>query len=147
MHQPAPARRRLLSLLTRAFLSLWALGVAGVTAAFLKPPRAKLELGGSSRTLRVGPLADLAVGQGKLVRHGSEPVLVVRPRPDEVVALSGVCTHLHCVLHWDAGRAAVLCPCHAGSFDLSGNVLSGPASRPLPVYDAEVQGGEIHVHL
>jgi len=145
--QPAPARRRLLSLLTRGFLSLWGLGVVGVMAAFLKAPKQKLELGGSSRSLRIGPLADLGVGEGRLVRHGAQPVLVVRPRVDEVVALSGVCTHLRCVLHWDAGRSAVVCPCHAGAFDLNGNVLFGPASRPLPVYSAEVQGGEIHVHL
>jgi cytochrome b6-f complex iron-sulfur subunit len=145
--QPAPARRRLLTLLSRAFLSLWGLAVAGITAAFLKAPRSKLELGGSSGTLRVGPLADLGVGEGRLVRHGARPVLVVRPRDDEVVALSGVCTHLRCVLHWDAARSAVVCPCHAGAFDLNGNVLFGPASRPLPVYSAEVQGGEIHVHL
>jgi cytochrome b6-f complex iron-sulfur subunit len=106
-----------------------------------------MERAGGERVLRAGLLDSLPVGQGRLVRHGSRPLLVIRPRPDQIVALSGICTHLRCVLHWDAERSIVACPCHAGAFDLRGNVLAGPPGEPLPQYHAEVRGGEIVIHL
>ena len=41
-------------------------------------------------------------------------------------AVSAVCTHLRCILNYDRERHGFICPCHAGRFDLAGNVLGGP---------------------
>ena len=46
-------------------------------------------------------------------------------------ALSAVCTHLGCILNYDDLNKNFLCPCHRSKFDLSGNVLQSPASKPL----------------
>lgn len=140
-------RRRLLDWAARVFLSLWGVGFLAVVLSFLKGPRSRRERAGGDRVLHAGSLESLPVGQGRLVRHGSQPVLVVRPRPDQVVALSAICTHLRCVLRWDAQRSLAACPCHAGSFDIQGNVLAGPPGAPLPRYSAEVRGGEIYVRV
>ncbi|MEE9218638.1 MAG: Rieske (2Fe-2S) protein [Acidobacteriota bacterium] len=140
-------RRSILQWLGRIFLSLWGVGFVAVVLSFLKVPKTRMERAGGQRTLRAGALDDLAVGAGLLIRHGAQPILVVRPRPDQLVALSGICTHLRCVLRWDGERSTVVCPCHAGAFDLNGNVLSGPPNQPLKSYQAEVRGGVIYVHL
>lgn len=138
-------RRLFLDWLGRVFLALWGVGFLAVVVSFIRGPGERSTRG--SRQVRAGPLEALPVGQGRLVPHGGHPLLVIRPRADQIVALSATCTHLRCVLRWDAERSIVACPCHAGAFDLRGNVLSGPPGEPLPQYQAEVKGGEIYVNL
>jgi cytochrome b6-f complex iron-sulfur subunit len=45
-------------------------------------------------------------------------------------AISAVCTHLGCTVARSPEGFA--CPCHGSRFDASGDVLGGPAPRPLP---------------
>ncbi len=146
-HGPVSGRRRTLAWLGRIFVSLWGVGFVGAVLSYLKVPVTRRQRGGSDRTLRAGPLEAVPVGGGQFVRHGTQPVIVIRPRGDQVVAVSGICTHLRCVLRWDPKRTAVICPCHAGMFDLNGNVLSGPPNQPLKSFRTEVRSGEIYVHL
>ena len=140
-----PSRRRLLGWLSRGFLSLWAVGLAWMAAGFLKPPRSRESLG--QRVVRVGPEDSLLPGQALLVRHGREPVFVLRTAAGELVALSAVCTHVRCVLEWNRERQTLDCPCHEGAFDFNGNVLSGPPPRPLRRYRVETRLGQIYLHV
>ncbi|MCS7167856.1 MAG: Rieske 2Fe-2S domain-containing protein [Gemmatales bacterium] len=53
-------------------------------------------------------------------------------QPDEtLVAFTSVCPHLGCAVGYDAENERFSCPCHAGTFDISGRVLEGPPSRPM----------------
>ncbi len=45
--------------------------------------------------------------------------------------LINVCTHLGCHPAIDPQMRILICPCHGSRFDLQGNVLKGPAVRPL----------------
>ena len=49
-----------------------------------------------------------------------------------VYALSAVCTHLGCITRYHSDEGIIACPCHGSRFDLEGNVVHGPAPRPLP---------------
>lgn len=142
---PTATRRRFLGWLSRAFLGLWGLGAIGVFGAYLRP-RARGERV-AERIVRAGMLDDLRVGEARLVRHGTTPFFLVRADADHVVALSAVCTHVRCILDYDRSRKGLVCPCHEGRFDLSGNVLSGPPPRPLQRYEVSLRAGEIFVHL
>ncbi len=137
-------RRSVLRWLIRGFLSLWAIGGAALGVSFLKLPGDERRPGRGR--VRCGRLDEMAIGDARIVRHGSEPLIVVRASETEVVALSAICTHLRCVLQWDRDTATILCPCHAGSFDRTGNALSGPPNRPLDRLRSEVRAGEIIVH-
>lgn len=141
----SPRRRKLLQWLTGGFLSLWGLGFLWVIGAFLKPPRSRGSL--AERVLKIGPVDSLPVGQAQLVRHGREPIIVLRPDEETFIGLAGVCTHMRCVLAWDSGQGNLICPCHEGAFDVNGNVISGPAARGLGHYRVETRLGEIYVHL
>jgi cytochrome b6-f complex iron-sulfur subunit len=140
-----PDRRRFLSWLSRAFLGLWGLGAAGVVGAYLKAP--ERGEGIAERTVRVGMLDELVIGEGRLVRHGVTPFYVIRVDAARVVAMSAVCTHVRCILGFDRERRALVCPCHDGRFDLAGNVLSGPPPRPLASYRVSIRAGEVFVLL
>jgi menaquinol-cytochrome c reductase iron-sulfur subunit len=68
---------------------------------------------------------------------------VVRLSEKEIVAYSPQCTHLGCAYHWDGRTGRFLCPCHGSTFSLDGQVLSGPAPRPLDRYQVKVSDGKL----
>jgi Rieske Fe-S protein len=41
------------------------------------------------------------------------------------------CTHLGCLLRFNAAETSWDCPCHGSRFDVDGRVLEGPAVDPL----------------
>jgi Rieske Fe-S protein len=43
----------------------------------------------------------------------------------EIRALSSVCTHMGCTLHFRPDWQDLRCPCHNASFDLQGNLANG----------------------
>mgnify|MGYP002145162580 CR=1 FL=1 len=49
------------------------------------------------------------------------------------VAVQALCTHRSCEL--TALPGSFECPCHGSRFDAEGQVLEGPAERPLPRFE------------
>ncbi|MGB7083972.1 MAG: ubiquinol-cytochrome c reductase iron-sulfur subunit [Phormidesmis sp.] len=68
------------------------------------------------------------------------PVIVVRDPIDAeaVVALSSMCTHQGCTVAWAETEFA--CPCHGSKFSADGSVTNGPATEPLAIYEAKIDG-------
>jgi nitrite reductase/ring-hydroxylating ferredoxin subunit len=65
----------------------------------------------------------------------------------EYYATDEQCTHRECSLAEGLLLGQVVhCPCHMASFDvMSGEVLSGPATIPLPTYPVKIEGNRILV--
>ena len=89
-------------------------------------------------------LDDIPVWGSKKVVLGGTALLLIRT-PQEVKAFSAVCTHLGCLVDWDGKKREILCPCHAGLFDLNGSVVSGPPPKPLPSHPVKIMEGKIFV--
>jgi menaquinol-cytochrome c reductase iron-sulfur subunit len=68
---------------------------------------------------------------------------VVKQPDNSVVAFGPQCTHLGCAYHWEEGKNEFLCPCHTSIFSPSGQVVDGPAPRPLDRYDVKVEGSRL----
>jgi cytochrome b6-f complex iron-sulfur subunit len=86
---------------------------------------------------------EIPVGEAKDIVFNNTPGVVIN-RPDKgYVALSRVCTHLGCLVDYQKDNTRLLCPCHAGTYDLSGNVTSGPPPKPLLQFPLKVEGDSI----
>jgi Rieske Fe-S protein len=78
---------------------------------------------------------DIAPGQGKTMRVRGERLSVYRDPAGALHAVSSVCTHLGCLVKFNATETSWDCPCHGSRFGVDGAVLDGPATRPLPKKD------------
>jgi len=85
---------------------------------------------------------EVATGDTYLFRYPgeSDPAVLLKVSDTEVVAFSQKCTHLGCVVYFEPDEHRWHCPCHEGNFEsLTGEVISGPPTRPLGRIDVEVR--------
>jgi len=104
---------------------------------------------GAAGTIEVDATAPLPAGQvaagnvstlsvGAVVALPGASFVIARDA-NGLYAVSRVCTHQGCTVAVVPGAAAIFnCPCHGSQFDVNGNVLRGPAARPLPHYAVAV---------
>ena len=78
-------------------------------------------------------------GGGALVFR--ERQIAVIKQGKEIYALNTACTHLGCTVN--ATAKGFICPCHGSAFTVGGQVLRGPAERPLPRLTVKEQGDHI----
>lgn len=71
-------------------------------------------------------------GQGRVIRRGVHKIAAYRDESGTLHECSAVCTHLKCVVAWNATEKSWDCPCHGSRFDPYGKVLNGPAVDDLP---------------
>ncbi len=72
-------------------------------------------------------------------------LLLYRVNETEVVAFSRKCTHNGCTISaFDQGIST--CPCHQAQFNLSGEVMSGPAKNPLKQYPTRLSGNILEIN-
>jgi glycine/D-amino acid oxidase-like deaminating enzyme/nitrite reductase/ring-hydroxylating ferredoxin subunit len=77
------------------------------------------------------PVEAIEPGAGAVVRAGADRLAVYRDDGGELHAVSARCTHLGCLVAFNAAERAWECPCHGSRFDTDGKVVQGPATRPL----------------
>jgi len=74
---------------------------------------------------------DIGPGEGKTMRVNGERLACYRDREGLLHAVSSVCTHLGCLVKFNGAETSWDCPCHGSRFSIDGEVLDGPATRPL----------------
>lgn len=81
---------------------------------------------------------DVPVGSGVIVGK----TVVTQPTAGEFKAFSAVCTHSGCLVN-KVADGTIDCPCHGSKFSLDGQVVNGPAKKPLEPVNITVQGESI----
>jgi Rieske Fe-S protein len=95
---------------------------------------------GSERALI--SLDELPTGASHLFRFPGpdDPAVLVHLADGSLEAYSQKCTHLGCVVFWEAENQELVCPCHEGVFDArDGRPIAGPPERPLPKIELEIR--------
>lgn len=86
---------------------------------------------------------EIPLGDAREIVLNSVPAIVLNRPGKGLIAVSRVCTHLGCLVQYDKENKRLLCPCHAGIYDLEGNIVSGPPPKPLPKLPLRVEGETI----
>ena len=69
---------------------------------------------------------------------------------EDFLALSSVCPHLGCRVHWEVQNDRFFCPCHNGAFDRDGKPVSGPpqaANQSLVRFPLKVENGLLFLEV
>ncbi|MEV7196466.1 FAD-dependent oxidoreductase [Streptomyces sp. NPDC093510] len=88
-------------------------------------------IGDRLRTTHVDSVDDIPAGAGAVVRVEGRRCAVHRDKSGALHAVSARCTHLGCLVAFNAAETTWECPCHGSRFATDGSVLQGPATRPL----------------
>jgi len=57
--------------------------------------------------------------------------------------LNAVCTHLGCVVPWNASENKFICPCHGSQYNNEGKMVRGPAPLSLALVHADVNDDKV----
>lgn len=149
------------SRLSRRRILAGGLGVAASVAAGVAAGVA-VEAGRSTWPSPSGPLVVTGAGQwvavaavaavppGAVQRFATDSIVgFVRNTGNGYIAVSGICTHMGCLLHWNGADRTFDCPCHGGRFSENGaSAPSSPVSySPLPSLETKVEQGQIWVYV
>lgn len=130
-------------------------GGTSAAAADAGPARSVSDASGSGSTrsgkpaggVRIAQAANVPVGGVKAFTdpRNNAPSFLLQPKTGTFLAYSGVCTHQGCTVGFDQASNQFACPCHGARFDGStGEVLRGPARRPLDRIDVVESNGVIY---
>ncbi len=112
-----------------------------------------------SEWMFVTEMSGLSPGQAKTFQSPTGVSVVVTrralatadsPAAEDFIALSSVCPHLGCRVHWEPQNNRFFCPCHLGAFDPEGKPTAGPplaANQSLPEYPLKVEGGLLYIYM
>jgi cytochrome b6-f complex iron-sulfur subunit len=87
--------------------------------------------------------SEVPYGGAKNIIFGDTPVIVINRPEKGFIAFTRTCTHLGCLVEFNKNIQKIVCPCHAGTYDLDGSVESGPPPKPLATIPIKIEGDTI----
>lgn len=136
------------SMSRRNFLgAAWVISLLGLVgqaslalAGFFKP---RIEPGSFGTLIVAGQLDEFQPGTVSHVQAGR--FYISRLDDGGILALWQHCTHLGCTVPWREQEGQFHCPCHSSIFNTAGEVVSGPAPRPMDIFPVEIQDRQVIV--
>jgi len=153
MDVPGMGRRQFMNLLTFGTITGTALGALYPVVKYFIPPAAGGAGGGVTAKDELGN--DVSVSQFTANRNPGDRSLVQGLKGDPTYlivegkgaigeyGLNAVCTHLGCVVPWNAAENKFKCPCHGSQYDNTGKVVRGPAPLSLALVHTAVQDDKV----
>jgi len=78
---------------------------------------------------------DLKNDEGAVVMINGARKGAYRDTQGKLHVVDTTCTHVGCEVNWNSGDRTWDCPCHGSRFSYTGEVVEGPAEKPLPPHD------------
>jgi cytochrome b6-f complex iron-sulfur subunit len=147
----SPDRRSFLSLVAMALGLTGGYGMfVGLAARFLYPAKPP-----SRGWMYVAHINDLDQGGSLLFsapngQSISVTRLAVSGAVEDFIALSSICPHLGCKVHWETQNQRFFCPCHNGAFNAEGRSTAGPpfdSKEDLARFPLKVENGNLFIEV
>lgn len=122
LKQPEVSRRSFLIYGWGAFLAFLA-AAGGSTLRFMLPN----VLYEPSQKFRAGKVKEYPLG---VTIDKVNRVWIIR-NDKGLYAMWARCTHLGCTPNWFPAESRFRCPCHGSNYTINGDVIAGPAPKPL----------------
>ena len=152
IESPSMGRRQALTALLGGSVGVVALGLAYPFVKYFIPPSSGggaagvLAQDAQGNPVSVATTLASSPAKARVLTQGlkGDPTYVVID--DSAVAsygLNAICTHLGCVVPWNAGLDLFKCPCHGSQYAPNGKVVRGPAPKSLGLVAAAVEGDNV----
>jgi cytochrome b6-f complex iron-sulfur subunit len=156
LNSPSMPRRQLLSYVTGGTIAATTLAALYPVVRFLMAPTTEGAAAGViSKDKKGNPiLVDKLLAETQISTpvlslglevNGGDPTYIIVDNQKEIAwyGVNAVCTHLGCVVPWDAGANKFICQCHGSQYDAQGGLVRGPAPLPLALVKAEVKNNQV----
>jgi cytochrome b6-f complex iron-sulfur subunit len=136
----------------RGFLNkLWlVLGLVVMTefvwliVSFLRPRKSRTRRGDFGTVIPAGLAEGFAPNTVTAFPRGQ--FYLARLDDGGFLAMSRTCTHLGCTVPWVEEEKRFACPCHASTFDITGDVINSPAPRALDLFPVVIENNVVKVN-
>jgi cytochrome b6-f complex iron-sulfur subunit len=112
----------------------------GALFQFFKP---RIAVGGFGSKVTAGKPKEFKANSVSYVQEGRFYISCLED--GGILALWQRCTHLGCTVPWRKDLKQFACPCHSSIFNTRGEVIGGPAPRPMDIFPIEIVNGELVV--
>lgn len=92
----------------------------------------------------VGKVADLQAKPYFLTQFNGDDIFVFY-EAEKWTIFSLICRHKKCTVAYKEEEAQFVCPCHDGTYNKEGKVISGPPPAPLHKFKYEIRKDELWV--
>lgn len=100
------------------------------------------EITGFGGVINAGAVGDFPQGSVTKVSQGKFYISHV---PEGLLALYWVCPHLGCTVPWNDSVRLFICPCHGSTYEPNGQIIAGPAPRPMDLMAIRIEDGRVLV--
>jgi Rieske Fe-S protein len=76
---------------------------------------------------------EIKEGEGKVIEADGKRAGAFRDNKGTLHVVNTTCTHMGCELTWNSAENSWDCPCHGSRFTYEGDIIEGPAVRPLDI--------------
>ena len=149
---PVGTRRSFMTRVTAAISAFIGLGLASPLIGYVIYPAFIRQ---KKTWTAVAKIEDLPVGipkaldysvslkDGWMETKAVKAIWALKQPNNDITVYSPICPHLGCGFQWSGSDQKFKCPCHGSVYALSGEVLGGPAPRPLDVLPSKVENGKL----
>ena len=139
-NRPTVSRRQVFGAVWSVSLIALVGQFGGALFQFFKPRVAE---GGFGSKVIAGRAKEFKNGSVSYVQEGR--FYVSRLDDGGFLAIWQRCTHLGCTVPYRKDLKQFMCPCHSSVFNTKGEVIGGPAPRPMDIFPITITDGQLVV--
>lgn len=141
--EPSTSRRSVLSMIWIGLAAAALVEIGWLVLTFFRPRKPKTDNEKMGLEIQAGPADHFKPNTVTAFPRGQFYLACLQD--GGFLALSRRCTHLGCTVPWDETAHQFVCPCHSSVFDIKGEAIKTPASRPLDLFRVRIENNIVLV--